>query len=58
MLIQAECVQYNLLQLQVSEGIKKKYFSYFSMKTYGKYSLEVPHLGTSNEYPPYVYMEK
>ena len=24
MLIQAECVQYNLLQLQVSEGIKKK----------------------------------
>ena len=29
-----------------------KYFSYFSNKTCCGYSLEVPHKGASNEYPP------
>ena len=37
------------------ERVSGKYFSYFSMKTCCGYSLEMPHRGTSNEYPQHMF---
>ena len=39
-------------------GYQVKFFSYFSMKTYVVYSLEVPHRGTSNEYPQHMFSSR
>ena len=40
------------------EEYTDKLFSYFSMKTYCRYSLEVPRWGTSNEYPQNMFLWK
>ena len=47
-----------IIQLQIRVffvSTKKSYFSYFSTKMWCEYPLEVPHRGTSNEYPQHTF---